>query len=162
MEKLIAFFQLLKLNGFREVSKSAEGIVQLAGTFKGITRKAYPDYEGEIYFVLLTEMGLDVLPNQDFTLRGPGINLSDQTDENGEFRQSPVELGEYELEVGMMVLNITALGPGSRPYPVQVPYALLLKPRQPKSSNEEMSDTIKDQNMKTPEESDKNSALKGR
>lgn len=49
------------------------------------------DTMGQIYFVLYTEMAVDVWPNRDFILRGQGINLSNQTDDKGEFQYAPVE-----------------------------------------------------------------------
>jgi hypothetical protein len=105
------------------LSKSAEGIVEKAATYTG--RVQIADAMGEIYFVLLTEMGLDVWPNREFKLRGPGLTIYDQTDENGEFRYSPAEFGEYELEVGDAVFGIPAVAENSSPYRVHVPYVLL-------------------------------------
>lgn len=105
------------------MATSAEGIVEWAATFTGKARIIDPT--GEIFFVLLTEMGLDVWPNRDFTLRGPGISISDKTDENGEFRYSPAEFGEYELEVGDAVFQIPAVTKNSPPHRVHVPYVLL-------------------------------------
>jgi len=105
------------------MSTSAEGVVQWAHVWRGKAKRVYPT--GEIHFVLLTEMGLDVWPNLEFTLRGPEISLSEKTDENGEFRYAPVEFGEYELKVGEAVFRIPAVAEDSPPYRIHVPYDLL-------------------------------------
>jgi hypothetical protein len=102
---------------------SAEGVIQPEVSYEGRAEETVGT--GEIYFVLLTENGLDVLPDQEFALIGHGISLSDKTDKSGEFKHSPVEFGEYRLEVGDGVFYVPAVYPGSSPFQVHVPYALL-------------------------------------
>ncbi len=87
--------------------------------------KVIQDTMGQIYFVLLTEMGLDVWPNREFMLRGLGVNVNGRTDNNGEFKHAPVEFGEYELIVGDATFQIPAITVNSPPHPVHIPYTLL-------------------------------------
>ena len=102
---------------------SAEGIIQPETAYEGKAQEK--KVTGEIYFVLLSENGLDVLPDQKFTLEGNGICLADKTDNNGEFRYSPAEFGDYELKVDAGIFCIPAVDTGSLPYEVPVPYVLL-------------------------------------
>jgi hypothetical protein len=102
---------------------SAEGVIQPEASYEGRAKEKVGT--GEIYFVLLTENGLDVWPDRSFKLQGNGLNLSDKTDKNGEFKHSPAEFGDYELKVDDGVFHIPALEQGSLPYQVHVPYVLL-------------------------------------
>ena len=83
---------------------SAEGVIKPETSYEGKAKEK--EGIGEIYFVLLSENGLDVLPDRKFTLRGQGKSLSGKTDKNGEFKHSPAEFGDYELKVDNAVFHI--------------------------------------------------------
>lgn len=101
---------------------SAEGIIKPETSYKGKAKEQ--ECEGEIYFVLLSENGLDVLPDREFSLRGSGIDLSGKTDGKGEFKHSPAAFRDYELKVADGVFCIPAVYKGSLPYQVYVPYVM--------------------------------------
>ena len=73
---------------------------------------------GSISFVLLTEAGVAAVPGKAFTLSGHGLQLSGNTDEQGEYTHDPAEFGEYELTVGEYTYRIPAVHRGDPPHPV--------------------------------------------
>jgi hypothetical protein len=112
------------VNGSVKMVASAQGIVFKGHLWRGKVR--VKDL-GEIHFVLYTEMGSDIIPNQDFEVSNKDlrIKLPGKTDANGEFRHSPAKFGEYTLKVGMAVFRIPAVTSGSPPFLVHVPLSLL-------------------------------------
>ena len=69
--------------------------------------------------------GLDILAKRAFKIEGMDIEISEQTDDRGEFKHAPAEYGDYELQVGDAAFIIPAIPAEDPPYPVHIPYDML-------------------------------------
>lgn len=96
---------------------------------EGITLASGKEYEvtelvatGKIRFVIKDEEGVEPLPDQDFTLKGPeDFEHSAKTDADGAYEHAdPVPFGDYDLEVGQALRRLQAVNESSPPQIVSI------------------------------------------
>lgn len=83
------------------------------------------DYTAVISVQLKSDAEVNSWGEREIHVRGHGLDIHGQTDENGYYFRAPVPSGDYTLEVGDATCTLPSLPFGSEPHVLHVPYSLL-------------------------------------